>query len=67
MTEKYRNKTIAQIENEFNELLKSYTAYNISKNTGVSQSMLSKVNHGEREFSIEKKIEILEKFYKITN
>lgn len=65
MTETYRNKTIAQIETEFDKLLIDYTAYSISKVTGISQAMFSKVKNGERAFSLEKKIEILEKFYKI--
>ncbi len=66
MTEIYRDKTIRQIESEFDNMINNNTAYRIWKLTGTDQAILSKVKHGERNFSLEKKIEMLEKFYNNT-
>ena len=67
MTEYYRKKTIEEIENDFNDMMSSNSKYQLSKITGVSQSIFSKVKQGERTFSIDKKIEMLEKYHGIEN
>lgn len=67
MTEYYRKKTIEEIENDFDKMMNETSKYQLSKITGVNQSIFTKVKQGERTFSIEKKIEMLEKYHGIEN
>ena len=67
MTEYYRKKTIEEIENDFDKMMNETSKYQLSKITGVNQSIFTKVKQGERTFSIEKKIEMLEKYHRIEN
>ncbi len=65
MTETYKNKTIAQIETEFDNLFNSVSKYQIAKTGAITEAMLSKYKNEKRKIAIEKKIEVLEKYYKV--
>lgn len=65
MTETYQNKTVKQIEQEFEDLINNNTGYQIAQSGVVSEALISRYKHKTRNISLEQKIETLEAFYHI--